>query len=415
MDPNHDQGDFPLKPLTSLSHVTLCLPQVVYKGSPAVRRQLFKEEIEPGLFNALFTTYEFIMKDRAILKKIDWQYIIVDEGHRMKNAQSKFAQTLGSLYQSRHRLLLTGTPLQNNLPELWSLLNFLLPSIFNSVDTFDQWFNQPFTSFRSSAAASSSNGEDGGDGDLSQLTQEERLLIVNRLHEVLRPFMLRRVKDQVLDQLPDKTETVIRCEMSGWQKKLYRLIHQKTLSTEKDAVGNVSNVYGSGLNNVIMQLRKVCNHPYLFLATWPVDDDLVRAAGKFELLDRMLPKLKAAGHRVLMFSQMTQCMNILERFFDLKGFPYLRLDGSTSADEREKRMWMFNDPDSPFFVFLLSTRAGGLGLNLATADTVILFDSDWNPMMDAQAQDRAHRIGQKNEVHLPSTPLLTVCLWISLP
>jgi ATP-dependent helicase STH1/SNF2 len=370
--------------------------QVVYRGAPAIRRQLYKDEVEPGLFNTLFTTYEYIMKDRAQLKKIEWQYIIVDEGHRMKNAQSKFAQTLGSLYQSKHRLLLTGTPLQNNLPELWSLLNFLLPSIFNSVDTFDQWFNQPFASFRSSAASTST--DEGADGDLSQLTQEERLLIVNRLHEVLRPFMLRRVKDQVLDQLPEKTETVIRCEMSGWQKKLYRLIHQKTLSTVKDAVGNVSNVYGSGLNNVIMQLRKVCNHPYLFLANWPVDDDLVTAAGKFELLDRMLPKLKAAGHRVLMFSQMTQCMTILERFFDLRGFPYLRLDGSTSADEREKRMWMFNDPDSPFFIFLLSTRAGGLGLNLATADTVILFDSDWNPMMDAQAQDRAHRIGQKNEV-----------------
>ena len=213
--------------------------------------------------------------------------------------------------------------------------------------------------------------------------------------------MLRRVKDQVLDQLPEKTETILRCEMSGWQRKLYSLIHQKTLSTVKDAVGNVANVYGSGLNNVLMQLRKVCNHPYLFLNdAWPLDQDMIRAAGKFELLDRMLPKLKAAGHRVLMFSQMTQAMTILERFFELRGFPCLRLDGSTLAEERERRMVMFNDPDSPFFVFLLSTRAGGLGLNLATADVVIFFDSDWNPMMDAQAQDRAHRIGQRNEVRV---------------
>lgn len=155
-----------------------------------------------------------------------------------------------------------------------------------------------------------------------------------------------------------------------------------------------------GMNNAIMQLRKICNHPYLFLNDWMIDDDLIRCSGKFELLDRILPKLMHAGHRILMFSQMTQCMTILEKFFEYRGYKHLRLDGGTSADEREKRMYMFNDPDSPYFIFLLSTRAGGLGLNLATADTVIIFDSDWNPMMDAQAQDRAHRIGQKNEVRV---------------
>ena len=200
------------------------------------------------------------MKDKAVLKRIVWQYIVVDEGHRMKNANSKFAQTLGNSYKSRNRLLLTGTPLQNNLPELWALLNFLLPSIFNSVETFDQWFNQPFASFRQQQAVT----DDGGN-DAAQLSQEERLLIVHRLHEVLRPFMLRRVKDQVLDQLPEKTETVLRCNLSQWQRTLYRLIHRKTLATVTDAVGNVNNIYGSGLNNVLMQLRKICNHPYLFL------------------------------------------------------------------------------------------------------------------------------------------------------
>jgi ATP-dependent helicase STH1/SNF2 len=131
-----------------------------------------------------------------------WQYVIVDEGHRMKNSQSKFAETLATLYQSRHRLLLTGTPLQNNLPELWSLLNFLLPRIFSSVETFDQWFNKPFASFRSGP---------GDQGDPDYLTNEERMLIIYRLHEVLRPFMLRRVKSMVMDQLPEKVEKVIRC------------------------------------------------------------------------------------------------------------------------------------------------------------------------------------------------------------
>ena len=190
----------------------------MYKGLPLERKRICKEELELGQFNILLTTYEYVMRDKAALRKIQWQYIIVDEGHRMKNAQSKFAQILGSHYTSRHRLLLTGTPLQNNIPELWSLLNFLLPSIFASVETFDQWFNKPFSSFRTSALATSNTSgdvDDSTDAAGSNLNQEERLLIVHRLHEVLRPFMLRRVKDQVLDQLPDKVEKVLRCELSG--------------------------------------------------------------------------------------------------------------------------------------------------------------------------------------------------------
>lgn len=402
MEVKHNNGPFMIVvPLSTLSNwvneASKWAPdmiKVIFKGPPTVRKQIFREEIEPGLFNTLITTYEYIMKDKGQLRKIQWQYIIVDEGHRMKNAQSKFAQTLGSMYQSKHRLLLTGTPLQNNLPELWALLNFLLPSIFSSVETFDQWFNKPFASFKTQTAGTT-GGEDSGDMTTS-LTQEERLLIVHRLHEVLRPFMLRRVKDQVLDQLPEKIEKVLRCDLSGWQRKLYSLIHKRsTTMITKDGT-----VIGGGLNNIIMQLRKICNHPYLFLSDWMIDDDLIRCSGKFELLDRMLPKLKAAGHRILIFSQMTQVMTILEKFFEYRKFSYLRLDGGTASEDREKRMYMFNDPDSPYFIFLLSTRAGGLGLNLATADTVILFDSDWNPMMDAQAQDRAHRIGQKNEVRV---------------
>ncbi len=367
--------------------------KVVYKGAPDLRKQLYREDVATGRFNLMLTTYEYIMKDKSALKKINWQYIIVDEGHRMKNAQSKFAQTLGTMFTSKHRILLTGTPLQNNLPELWALLNFLLPTIFSSVETFDQWFNKPFSQFKN-RIVDDANGNNGEGAEENNLSQEERMLIVHRLHEVLRPFMLRRVKDQVLDQLPEKVEKVIRCSLSGWQKKIYKVIHQRsTVSREKDSIVQ-------GMNNAIMQLRKICNHPYLFLNDWMIDDDLIRCSGKFELLDRILPKLMHAGHRILMFSQMTQCMTVLEKFFEYRGFKHLRLDGGTSADEREKRMYMFNDPDSPYFIFLLSTRAGGLGLNLATADTVIIFDSDWNPMMDAQAQDRAHRIGQKNEVRV---------------
>lgn len=302
----------------------------------------------------------------------------------MKNAESKFAVTLSSQYSTRHRILLTGTPLMNELSELWSLLNFLLPSVFNSVETFDQWFSKPFSQF-----GESKNEESGEE----LISNEERILIIHRLHELLRPFMLRRVKSEVLDQLPEKVEKVLRCDLSSWQRELYKQISRKAVA-DSSIVSEQAPT--RGLNNVVMQLRKVCNHPYLFTPEgYNVDESLVRSSGKMALLDQMLPKLKFAGHRVLLFTQMTTVMTILEDYFALRGFRSLRLDGSTPAEEREKRMYKFNSPDSPYFIFLLSTRAGGLGLNLTAADTVIIFDSDWNPMMDLQAQDRAHRIGQR--------------------
>jgi hypothetical protein len=357
-----------------------------YKGTPAQRKEIYKEQVQNGHFNVLLTTYEYIIKDKASLRKITWQYAIVDEGHRMKNAASKFAKTLSSQYTTKYRLLLTGTPLMNDLGELWSLLNFLLPTIFNSVDTFDQWFNAPFSQF-------GSMNED----EVNFLSNEERMFIIHRLHELLRPFMLRRVKSEVLDQLPEKVEKILRCELSSWQKALYQQISKKA-SSENDSFVQPQPA-SRGLNNIVMQLRKVCNHPYLFSAEgYQINQNLIRSSGKFELLDRMLPKLKAAGHRVLMFTQMTAVMTILEDYFLYRGYLSLRLDGSTPAEEREKRMYKFNAPDSPYFIFLLSTRAGGLGLNLTAANTVIIFDSDWNPMMDLQAQDRAHRIGQRSEV-----------------
>ncbi len=150
------------------------------------------------------------------------------------------------------------------------------------------------------------------------------MLIIHRLHELLRPFMLRRIKSEVLDQLPEKVEKVIRCELSSWQKELYKQISRKIAG--EAATKN----FNRGLNNVVMQLRKVCNHPYLFSQDgYHINDDVIRTSGKVELLDRMLPKLKAAGHRVLMFTQMTKMMPILEDYFAYRGFTSLRLDGST--------------------------------------------------------------------------------------
>ena len=366
------------------------ISKIVYKGNPT-QRKAQQQQIRYGNFQVLLTTYEYIIKDRPILSKIRWVHMIVDEGHRMKNAQSKLSQTLTQYYHTRYRLILTGTPLQNNLPELWALLNFVLPTIFKSVKSFDEWFNTPFANT--------------GSQDKMELTEEEQLLVIRRLHKVLRPFLLRRLKKDVEKDLPDKQEKVIKCRFSALQAKLYKQLVTHNKMSVSDGKGGTKGM--RGLSNMLMQLRKLCNHPFVFEEVETqmnpdklTNDLLWRTAGKFELLDRVLPKFQATGHRVLMFFQMTQIMNIMEDFLRLRGMQYLRLDGGTKSDDRSELLAQFNAPGSPYFCFLLSTRAGGLGLNLQTADTVIIYDSDWNPHQDLQAQDRAHRIGQKNEVRI---------------
>ncbi|KAG1825464.1 SNF2 family N-terminal domain-containing protein [Suillus subaureus] len=359
---------------------------ISYKGNPAQRRNL-QGELRMGQFQVLLTTYEYIIKDRPILSKLKWVHMIIDEGHRMKNTQSKLAQTLTQYYHSRYRLILTGTPLQNNLPELWALLNFVLPKIFNSVKSFDEWFNTPFAN--------------SGTGDKIELNEEEALLIIRRLHKVLRPFLLRRLKKDVESELPDKVEKVIKVRMSALQSQLYRQMKKhKMIANGKDAKGKSGGV--KGLSNELMQLRKICQHPFLFESvedkvnpTGLIDDKLVRSAGKLELLSRILPKFFATGHRVLIFFQMTKVMDIMEDFLKMMNWKYLRLDGGTKTDERALHVQQFNAKDSEIKVFILSTRAGGLGLNLQTADTVIM-----NPHADLQAQDRAHRIGQTKAVRI---------------
>uniref|UniRef100_A0A8C9VWG3 SWI/SNF related BAF chromatin remodeling complex subunit ATPase 2 n=1 Tax=Scleropages formosus TaxID=113540 RepID=A0A8C9VWG3_SCLFO len=371
--------------------------KIAYKGTPAMRRSLVPQ-LRSGKFNVLLTTYEYIIKDKHILAKIRWKYMIVDEGHRMKNHHCKLTQVLNTHYVAPRRLLLTGTPLQNKLPELWALLNFLLPTIFKSCSTFEQWFNAPFAMT----------------GERVDLNEEETILIIRRLHKVLRPFLLRRLKKEVESQLPEKVEYVIKCDMSAIQKVLYRHMQGKgillTDGSEKDKKGKGG---AKTLMNTIMQLKKICNHPYMFqhieesfaehlgypngIINGP---DLYRASGKFELLDRILPKLQATNHRVLLFCQMTSLMTIMEDYFAYRNFLYLRLDGTTKSEDRAALLKKFNEKGSQYFIFLLSTRAGGLGLNLQAADTVVIFDSDWNPHQDLQAQDRAHRIGQQNEVRV---------------
>jgi SWI/SNF-related matrix-associated actin-dependent regulator of chromatin subfamily A member 5 len=337
-------------------------------------RAVQRETVVKQDFDALVLSYEVAIIEKAILQKIRWRYLLIDEAHRVKNENSKLSKVVRE-FKVEHRLLITGTPLQNNLHELWALLNFLLPDVFSDAEDFDTWFNV--------------DEEEG---------QEN---VIKKLHTILRPFLLRRLKSDVEHSLPPKIETKLYVGLSEMQREWYmRVLHRD--ATHLNAIGGSDRVR---LLNILMQLRKVCNHPYLFEGAEPgppyqEGPHLWENCGKLTLLHKLLPKLRAQGSRVLIFCQMTSMMDILEDYMRYFGHDYCRLDGSTKGEDRDDMMEEFNSPGSTKFCFLLSTRAGGLGINLATADIVILFDSDWNPQVDLQAMDRAHRIGQTKIVRV---------------
>ncbi|KAH9422040.1 SWI/SNF- matrix-associated actin-dependent regulator of chromatin sub A member 5 [Dermatophagoides pteronyssinus] len=352
------------------------LKPVCLIGNQDARNEIIRDILmgPPNSFDVLVTSYEMVIREKGVLKKFNWRYIVIDEAHRIKNEKSKLSEIIRE-FKSTNRLLLTGTPLQNNLHELWALLNFLLPDVFNSSDDFDSWFNTNSCL-----------------GDKS---------LVDRLHCVLRPFLLRRLKSEVEKKLPAKVETKIYVGLSRMQREWYTRILMKDI----DVVNNAGKSDKLRLLNILMQLRKCANHPYLFDGAEPgppytTDMHLVDNSGKMAILDKLLPRLKEQDSRVLIFSQMTRMLDILEDYCLWRGFKYCRLDGQTSHEDRERSIEEYNKPDSDKFLFMLSTRAGGLGINLATADIVILYDSDWNPQADLQAQDRAHRIGQKKAVRV---------------
>jgi SWI/SNF-related matrix-associated actin-dependent regulator of chromatin subfamily A member 5 len=344
-------------------------------GDANKRAELIRDTLlgNPSGWDVLVTSYEMIIREKSVLKKFNWRYMVIDEAHRIKNEKSKLSEIVRE-FKTANRLLLTGTPLQNNLHELWALLNFLLPDVFNSSDDFDAWFNTN-----------------------NCLSGEQQL--VERLHAVLRPFLLRRLKSEVEKKLPPKKEVKIYVGLSKMQREWYTKILMKDI----DIVNGAGRNDKMRLLNILMQLRKCCNHPYLFDGAEPgppytTDYHLVENCGKLAVLDKLLPRLKEQGSRVLIFSQMTRMLDVLEDYAYWRQYQYCRLDGQTAHEEREKAIDAFNKPDSEKFIFMLSTRAGGLGINLATADVVIIYDSDWNPQADLQAMDRAHRIGQTKTV-----------------
>jgi SNF2 family DNA or RNA helicase len=285
----------------------------------------------------------------------------VDEAHRLKSNGSRVLKQMRVLHVDR-KLLLTGTPLQNNTQELWVLLNFLEPIIFDDMESFNKKFGR--------------------------LQSQEQ---VYELQTILAPYLLRRVKEDVEKSIPPKEETIIQVELTLMQKQYYRAIYEKNRSFLYKGTKNSMPT----LNNIQLQLRKCCNHPFLIkgvedreleaLGPHPDMDQLmnttIQASGKFVLVSKLLPKLKAEGHRVLIFSQFIRQLDLLERYCEHIGFQFERLDGSTTGTARQASIDRFSKKNSKSFVFLLSTKAGGVDINLIAADTVIIFDSDWNPQV----------------------------------
>ncbi|KAG4071432.1 hypothetical protein HA402_011586 [Bradysia odoriphaga] len=348
-------------------------------GNDSVRQQVINKilNVRPYEWDVVITTYETckLQYTRKFFGTFRWDYVILDEGTRIKNEDTDLARVLRRL-TAKHRLILTGTPLNNNLHELWALLSFLMPNEFSSSIEFCVWFD-----------------------DDACLDQEETVL--NNLHTILQPLMLRRLKSEV-EKIPPYKDINVLVNITNLQRECYREILMKNM----DIIDGTDLIKSGRLNMLFMQLRKCTNHPYLFDGAEkgpPYLDGhhIVENSGKMIVLDMLLAQLKQRMSRVLIFSQFTRILDIIEDYLSLHPeYGYCRIDGSVNIDERTSRIAEFQDPDSKKFIFLLSTRSGGLGINLTAADSVIIYDSDWNPQMDLQAISRVHRIGQTKAVRV---------------
>ncbi|KAJ3215432.1 hypothetical protein HDU67_000416 [Dinochytrium kinnereticum] len=351
---------------------------VEYRG-PEVQRKILENHVlfnsqssGRGAFRSLgchvvVTTYEMATLNSTVFKKVKWQVGVVDEAHRLKNEEAKLFVKL--------------TELDINYKICLTVMSFMNPKEFNNSEEMAK--------------------------EYKDLNSE----LVSKLHEQLRPYFLRRTKEEVLKGvLPSKKEVFVPVSMTRVQRELYKAALVRNVDLLTSLKGNSSTKTAakrSSLNNILIELRKIMMHPYLMEDVEPEEEGvspevvharLIESSSKLSLLHRLLMKLKAGGHRVLIFSHWTRMLDILEDYMNGEGISYGRLDGQCDADKKQKAIDTFNDPNSPNFVFLVSTRAGGQGVNLATADTIIIYDSDFNPHMDIQAMARCHRIGQTKPV-----------------
>ena len=318
------------------------------------------------------TSYDMAIGIRRILDEVKWSFIVVDEGHRIKNRNCRLTTVLKS-FESTNRLLLTGTPLQNNMRELWALLNFLQPDLFDDFEIFESWFS------------AKSLHEDKGE-KARLLDQEAKKNVLSTIHRIIGPFLLRRVKAEVELSIPPKAEVLVYCPFTEVQARQYQYFQGLLVRTKKEAEKEEP-MLGRNLGRYSMQymmdLRSAVNHPYILDNPGTQDQKMIDVCGKLQVLDQMLTRLMKDGHKTLVFSQMTRLLDILASYLKMKGIPYCFLDGRMPYLDRQKNVDQFtNDPN--VMVFLLSTRAGGLGINLTAADTCIIYDTDWNPQADLQ-------------------------------
>ncbi|XP_050419856.1 DNA excision repair protein ERCC-6-like [Adelges cooleyi] len=346
----------------------------VFKGKP---RTLIKDIWSNK--GVLVTTYSGLLTHFDDLQVFDWHYLVLDEGHKIRNPNSKITVAAKQI-KSSHRIIVSGSPIQNNLKELWSLFDFIYPSVLGTLPAFIKSFSVPITQ--------------GGYANASELQVTTAYKCASMLKDTIKPYLLRRMKDDIQSHisLPDKNEQVLFCRLTEEQKTLYKNFLEHSDLIPEIINGNCKVFIG------ISRLRTLCNHPDLFhknLDTGPHGH--WKKSGKMIVVEALLKLWKKQGHRVLLFTQSVKMLHIFQSFVTEQNYSYLKLEGTTSISSRQPIINRFNQ-DQSIFIMILTTKVGGLGVNLIGADRVIIYDPDWNPATDLQARERAWRIGQTNPV-----------------
>ena len=336
-------------------------------------QDIAKRMISQG--HVIVTTYSTLKRMEKLMTPVEWGMVVLDEGHKIRNPDAEITIVCKKL-KTPHRIILSGTPIQNNLTELWSIYDFVYPGRLGTLPVFKTQFSVPISI--------------GGYSNASAFQVQTAYKCACILRDFISPYLLRRMKVDVAKQLPKKNEQVLFCKLTPMQVRMYK----DYLSG--DLVARIL----SGKHNALAgidSLRKICNHPDLIHDEFAPDYGAVSKSGKLLVVESLLKMWKQESHRVLLFCQTRQMLNLIERFVSDSQYRYFRMDGNTPIKNRIDLVDEFNrNPE--IFVFLLTTKVGGLGVNLTGADRVIIYDPDWNPSVDAQARERSWRIGQKNNV-----------------